>query len=210
MIATFQETEEAAKTEDTASADLAHRRFTVEEFLSLTDIDGDENFYENYELINGKIVAKRKINGPSGRHGEVISNLDFALKAFVRQQPFEQQGRTFATSPCTIGTDDYLIPDLSFVAAGRITEKDFSGVIPVVPDLVAEVNSPTDTIEQIHDKVEIYKQVGVRLIWSINLLDKYVIIHQPGNLPSFLTLGDELDGGEILFGFRLKIDELFA
>lgn len=206
MTATIEKIEE---TENTDSADLAQKRYTVEEFLSLPDIDGDENFYEDYELINGKIVAKRKVNGPSGRHSEVANNLAVALTIYVRQQSNEQQERVFAAGPCTIGNNDYLIPDVSLVAAGRIAEKDFNGVIPVMPDLVAEVNSPTDTIEQIHDKIEIYKQVGVRLIWSINLLDKYIVIHRPAQLPQFLTLGDELDGAEVLPGFRLKVDELF-
>lgn len=206
MTATIEKIEE---TENTDSADLAQKRYTVEEFLSLPDIDGDENFYEDYELINGKIVAKRKVNGPSGRHSEVANNLAVALTIYVRQQSNEQQERVFAAGPCTIGNNDYLIPDVSLVAAGRIAEKDFNGVIPVVPDLVAEVNLPTDTIEQIHDKIEIYKQVGVRLIWSINLLDKYIIIHRPAQLPQFLTLGDELDDAEVLHGFRLKVDELF-
>ncbi len=190
------------------AAKAATKKLTVKQFLALDEIDGDENFYENYELINGEIVAKTKKKGPSGRHGEVINNLGSELRNFVKA---DKLGRVFVTSPCAFSENNYYIPDVAFVARGRITVLDFEGTVPVIPDLVAEVNSPSDTIEQIHNKIEVYLKAGVQLIWSINLVDKYIFVYQAGEPErTYLSLKDELDGGAVLPNFKLKVADLFV
>lgn len=190
-----------------AEADI---RLTVEEFLALNDVEGDEEFYENYELIRGKVVPKRKPN-PSGKHGEIIAQLTIALGVFMSQKQKDEQGRIFAEAPCIINETAYFIPDLCFVAAGRFQEEDFEGVVPVIPDLVLEVNSPSDTQKQIYDKIEDYQKAGVRLIWSVYMLHKYVTVHKLGAaVVEVLDFNEELDGGEVLPGFKLKVSELFS
>ncbi len=190
-----------------AEADI---RLTVDEFLALEDVDGDEYFFEHYELIRGKIVPKRKPN-PSGKHGEIIAQLTIALGIFMRQKQKDEQGRIFAESPCIINETAYFIPDLCFVAAGRFQKGDFEGVIPVIPDLVLEVNSPSDTQKQIYDKIEDYLKAGVRLVWSVYMLHKYVTVHKPGGgVVEVLDFNEELDGGEVLPGFKMKVSELFS
>ena len=185
----------------------ATKKLTVKQFLALGEIDGDENFYENYELIDGEIVAKTRKKGPSGRHGEVINNLGGELRNFVKAGKL---GRVFVTSPCAFSENNYYIPDVAFVAKGRISVLDFQGTVPVIPDLIAEINSPSDTIEQIHNKIEVYLKAGVRLIWSINLVDKYVFVYQTGEPErTYLSLKDELDSGTVLPNFKLKVADLF-
>ena len=184
-------------------------RYTVDEFLALDEIDGDEYFFENYELIRGIVVPKRKSN-PSGRHSEIIGNLTVALKNFIDTQDENNRGRVFPQGPAKIADDDYFIPDLSFVAAGRIQQEDFEGIIPVVPDLVLEVNSPSDTQKQIYDKIEDYQKAGVRLIWSVYMLHKFVVVHRLGQelVETFNSRG-ELEGYDVLPGFKLKASKLF-
>jgi len=53
---------------------------------------------------------------------------------------------------------NYLKPDVAFVKAGRVPNR-FAGAIPAVPDLVAEINSPSDDGEHIREKIEIYKRL---------------------------------------------------
>jgi len=196
----------ALEVPDEVEADI---RLTVDEFLALDEVDGDEEFYDNYELIRGKIVPKRKPN-PSGRHSEIIGNLTFAIKSFVAAQDENKRGRVFPEGPVRIAEDDYFIPDLAYVAAGRIQEEDFEGVIPVFPDLVMEVNSPSDTQKQIYDKIEDYLKAGVRLIWSVYMLHKFVTVHKPGGgVVEVLDFNEELDGEEVLPGFKMKVRDLF-
>lgn len=186
------------------------KKYTLREFLSLGDLDGDPDFYQNYELINGEIVPSERKLGPSGRHGEVLSNLDTALKTYVKAK---QLGRVFATSACDIGLEDnYVIPDVAFVAAGRVPAK-FDGMVPVVPDLVAEIHSPSDTTERISTKLQTYKQVKINLIWSIYLLEEFVRVYElqsDGTYQAYtLELNQELNGAEIVPGFKMPVGQLF-
>ncbi len=189
-----------------AEADI---RLTVDEFLALEDVDGDEYFFEHYELIRGKIVPKRKPN-PSGRHSEIIGNLTAALGNFVNKQKEGERGRIFPEGPAKIAEDDYFIPGVAYVTAGRIEQKDFEGVIPVFPDLVMEVNSPSDTQKQIYDKIEDYQKAGVRLIWSVYMLHEFVVVHRLGETEvETFSPKDELGGYDVMSGFKMKVRDLF-
>ena len=103
---------------------------------------------------------------------------------------------------------NYLIPDIAFVKSGRIPER-FAGAIPAVPDLVAEINSPSDDGLHIQEKIEIYKQAGVRLLCSVYMMGEFVAVYDfTRTKRTFLNPDEELDGGEVLPGFRYKVSEL--
>ncbi len=184
---------------------VTEKLYTVEEFLNLDLPDDDAN---EYELIEGRLVAKPK-GGVSGPHGRVVFRLSGKIDSFLETNPI---GEGFAGASTNLGQTqgrNYVEPDVCFVAAGRILS-DFSGSIPVAPDLVVEVWSPSDTTQKIHDKIIEYQAAGVRLIWSIYLLDKFIVIIRL-NDPDirFLNISGELDGEDVLPGFKLAVSKLF-
>jgi len=194
------------------------RYYTLAEFYAWLKQNEDD---VQYELINGVIIEKDKSDsaGPSGRHGEIMSKLSFYLTAHSLPNNL---GRVFTDAPFQfkddIGTDEgsqkkrksnCLIPDVSFVKAGRVPEV-FNGPVPAIPDLVAEIDSPSDSLERIGDKIEIYKQARVGLIWSIFMQDRYVVVQRAGSDDiTLLNREDELDGEDVLPGFKLKLPALF-
>ena len=147
--------------------DIAARKYTAEDFETLPD-DGKE-----YELIDGELI---EMKGASGRHSEVITTLATELKNFVKTN---KTGRVFTNGPVALSDKDEPRPDVLFVAAGKLPD-DFEGPILAIPDLVVEVNSPSDTTKGIHDKLVKYRAAGVRLIWSVFLLERYVLIYHLG------------------------------
>jgi Uma2 family endonuclease len=183
------------------------RTYTVEEFLNL-DLPDDGI---NYELIGGKLMPSSSPDpGPSAPHGKLLIRLGGKIEAFAGVSE-KAAGTIYGECSCTLGlANSYVVPDLAFVKAERIPANGFSGSITVAPDLIVEINSPSDTLEKIHNKITIYQQAEVRLIWSIYLLDKYVVVYrlnQPN--PLFLGLDGELDGEDVLPGFKLAISKLF-
>ncbi len=201
------------------------QEYSLEEFFAwLKENVADDR---QFELINGEIVEKNAAgpNGPSGRHGEIMNNLGYYLKAHVLSHNL---GRVFTDAPCqmpqlnpnTAATDEaqpvskpkkasYLIPDVLFVKAGRIPDR-FSGPVPVVPDFVAEINSPSDDGEHIKAKIELYRQAGVPLIWSIYLMEEFVAIYRLEDPDKdVLNLKGVLDGEEVIPEFKLKVSDLF-
>lgn len=79
----------------------------------------------------------------------------------------------------------------------------------VIPDLAVEVVSPTDRDEAGLAKVREYFQAGVRLVWKVYPREQVVHVFESFTTIRVLTRSDDLDGGEIVPGFRLPLASLF-
>ncbi len=193
------------------------RTYTLDEFF---DLDLYENGEFEYELVEGKLVPRNRPapTGPSALHGRIANNVGYYLKVYAREQArlagTNVIGQVFNNAPTILGTNEakgrptYVLPDACYVASGRLPG-DFAGPIALVPDLVVEVNSPSDNTQDIHDKLVAYRRVGVPLIWSIYMLEKFVVVYDNGKLAQLFNLEDELKGGATLPGFGLKVSALF-
>jgi Uma2 family endonuclease len=117
-----------------------------------------------------------------------------------------------------IGDKPTRLPDLSFVSRallrryrkGRLPQRidqnaDFS------PDLIVEVLSKGDDVSEIDKKILQYQRSGVRLIWVIHPVIQAIDVYrlQDGLKLQRLLIEDELDGEDVVPGFRLKISRLF-
>ncbi|MFT4040052.1 MAG: Uma2 family endonuclease [Thermomicrobiales bacterium] len=104
-----------------------------------------------------------------------------------------------------------LAPDVAFVRADRAPQgaarRHFANL---APDLVVEVNSPSDRPRDIASKVTMYQEAGVLLVWVVDPPALTVTVHALGQQPVTLGVDDELDGGEVLPGFRVTVAEVFA
>lgn len=107
------------------------------------------------------------------------------------------------------------IPDLMFYSGTRYTDyisntPDYYGrPLPLIPDLVVEIVSPTDSFSDVDKKIALYLQDGVQLIWVINPQQKTVGVYAP-NHTARLTGDMILTGGDVLAGFELRLTDLFA
>jgi Uma2 family endonuclease len=81
---------------------------------------------------------------------------------------------------------------------------------PVVPDLAAEVISKSNLAEDILDKVAEYLRAGVGKVWVIYPRQRQVYEYIKDAQPRVYQEADELDGGEVLPGFRLPLAALFG
>ena len=79
-----------------------------------------------------------------------------------------------------------------------------------VPDLVVEVRSPYDRPGEIARKPALYQRAGVPLVWWVDPDRKTVSVHRLGQPAVEVGEGDELDGEEVIPGFRLPVTEIFA
>jgi Uma2 family endonuclease len=104
-------------------------------------------------------------------------------------------------------------PDVAFVSFTRWprerplprTEKAWD----VVPDLAAEVVSPTDRVEELFDKIADYFEAGVSLVWVLLPNLRMVHVYESLTRVRGLAPSDELDGGVVLPGFRTPVAALF-
>ena len=104
-----------------------------------------------------------------------------------------------------------LVPDVAFVAAGRIPQGEEQKHFPrLAPDLVVEVLSPSDRMGGALAKVALYLQAGVRLVWLVDPDEQTVIVFRPDATPEKLDATMTLDGGDVLPGFSVPVAELFV
>lgn len=100
--------------------------------------------------------------------------------------------------------------DAAFVAAARVPATGW----PVkfwegAPDLAVEVLSPSDTIEQVEEKVDDYLSAGTPLVWVINPRRKTVTVYRPGGKPVILAESDTLEGDAVVPGFNCLVRRIF-
>jgi Uma2 family endonuclease len=104
------------------------------------------------------------------------------------------------------------IPDVAFASWGRLPGRQSpTEPIPrVAPNLAVEVLSRGNTPGEMAAKRQDYFAAGVDLVWEVNPVARTVTAYTAPD--SFVTLGtaDTLDGGAVLPGFRLPLQQFFA
>lgn len=184
------------------------RIYTLEEFLQLDLPDEDST---QYELIGGKIYSMKKNPGPSSLHAQIVTTIAASLWNFAGRGQ-ASLGKVLSGSACEFPTC-FLVPDVAFVLASRLVAEggmDSIGPLTVIPDIVVEVDSPSDDNQKMFDKIVAYRAAGVPLIWSVQLLEKYVLVRHPQDVkPLLLGVEDELSGEDVLPGFKLPVRQLF-
>ena len=178
------------------------QRSTASELFAMPD-DGFR-----YELVKGEL---RKMSPAGGEHGAIIFNLSALLYNHIKANNLGQgfgaeTGFKIASDPDTVRA-----ADVAFVRRERIPE----GGIPknfweLAPDLVIEVVSPGDTYSEVEEKVEDWLDAGARAVWVVNPKRRGVTVYRSLTDVARLSEADELDGGEVLPGFRCKVSEIFV
>ncbi len=161
-----------------------------------------------WELWEGEL---KKVPGAGGRASWRAGLIFSLLLPVVRANKLGML--TTADGTYVVARDPYtvLVPDVAFVRWDRLPEgEEPEKYVPVAPDLVVEVRSPTDRPGEMAQKRELYRRAGVPLIWWVDSRRRIVSVYRDGELVAELSEADELDGEEILPGFRLSVAEIFA
>src|SRR5688500_14817538 len=180
---------------------VSTKLYTIEDLEALPD-DGHV-----YELIDGELRRRSPVGG---RHGAMQSRVDRRVGNYIEAHGLGEVFGSDTIYTFQRGPDRGLRPDVSFIRADRLPpEEHFDKPISVVPDLVIEVVSPNDRPGELEEKIAIYRNAGVPLIWVLWPRRRTVSVYAVGQEPRELAEGDELDGGEVLPGFRVAVADLF-
>jgi Uma2 family endonuclease len=158
-----------------------------------------------YELVDGILVEKTVGLQESVIAGDILT----ILNNFVKPRGLG----LVAGADGTIQLDINLvrIPDVAFFSmeplpGGEVPEDP----IPVlVPDLVVEVISRSNTPKEMGEKLQEYFEKGVRLVWFVRPRSRVVDVYNAPDHFARLTASMRLDGGDVLPGFSVPVGELF-
>lgn len=174
---------------------------TAEELLRLSTTG------RRYELVKGELF---EMPPAGGRHGSVAMQIGALLNAYVRAHSL---GKVFAAETGFIlrrDPDTVRAPDAAFVARERLPAGELPpGYLEMVPDLAAEVISPSDSARELGEKVADWLGAGVRLLWAIDPATRSVTVYRSLEDFDVLSEDDTLDGGRVIPGFSANIRDLF-
>jgi Uma2 family endonuclease len=158
------------------------------------------------ELIDGTLVEK-----PMGwQEAELAIIIATLLRNFVADG---RLGKVFgADGMFRFEPEQIRIPDVAFIsrerfAGRRVTQGAFW---ELGCDLAVEVISPSNTRREMERKLSDYFAAGVRLVWLVDWRSREIVVYGDPQHAVTLRGGDFLDGGDVLPGFSVEVEQIFA
>lgn len=181
-------------------------RVTYEEFLELTKASE-----QRYELIDGILY---NLAAPSYQHQHVVHELHGTFYNW-----FRGKSCTPLTSPLDITLEKdrqnicVVQPDLVVICDRD--QVDANGKYRGTPELVAEVLSSSTRRKDLIQKLDLYRQCGVKEYWIIDPMKAQVIVYtladqEIADLTVYSNSGDALVLSQLFRGLSVSTQELFA
>jgi Uma2 family endonuclease len=160
---------------------------------------------QRYELDEGELIEMTR---PAYRHNRVLLRLTARLFTHFESHP---NGEVLLSENLYALSDNTRrAPDAAIILGDRAQELADAKVIQLIPDICAEVLSPSETTRAIHRKLQQYFQAGVKEAWLIHPEEKEVEIWTGPSLPTHALSGNQALTSPLLPGFRLPLADLFA
>ena len=174
---------------------------TVEDVLRLCDREPKRLC----ELVDG--VRVEKVMGH--QESRLAFRLGHALQSYL--EVHDLGILSGADGPHQILFDQVRFPDVAYIAYDRIPEgADPSTPVPDwIPTIAVEVLSRSNTKAEMTRKLRDYFEAGVELVWYVDPSDRTVRVYHSPEAVTTLTEADDLDGEQLLPGFRLSIRDWF-
>jgi Uma2 family endonuclease len=177
------------------------RRLSAAEFERLPEPDAWRS-----ELVRGRLVREPR---PGARHGSLAARLVHLLYGFVEAGG---HGVVLADAGVLLSRDPDTVrgPDIAFFSPDRVPASGYETPFWGAPDLAVEIASPSNRPAELQEKVADYIGAGVRRVWVVDPRTRSVTVHRPDGSARLLKVDDVLEGEDVLPGFALRLDRLFA
>jgi Uma2 family endonuclease len=176
-----------------------------------------EQFYElcaaNPELklernANGELVIMSPTGGETGTWN---SDITIDLGIWNRQTA---TGKTFDSSTgFSLPRGSDRSPDAAWIPIEKwnaLSPEQRKKFLPLCPDFAIELLSPTDSWIKGLAKMQEYQDNGCRLGWLIDPESKRVAIYRLGQPIEILEAPTSLSGEDVLLGFVLNLENIWA
>ncbi len=175
-------------------------KLTDEQFFQICQDNRDLRFERN---ANGDLIIMPPTGGETGnRNGRLTQQL-------YNWTDVDGTGIAFDSSTgfkLPNGADRS--PDASWISLDRwntLTPEQQSKFIPLCPDFVIELRSPSDSLKTIQEKMQEYLKNGIRLGWLIDRQLRRVEIYRQGQEVEILENPASLSGEDVLPNFVLNL-----
>jgi len=194
------------------SGDFFRRRTmslaTPQQLITAEDLAELSQDGRDYEIVDG--VLKEVL--PVGAYASDLEGIvHFHLTQFIRER--QVSGKVLpGTARFRLQRDPDTVrgPDASFTSSAKLPPGPLPDThLDLAPDLAVEIVSKSNTAEDIERKIVDYLQAGVRMVWVIHPATRSAYLYTSMDRVQRIEESGELDGGDALPGFRLKLAQLF-
>lgn len=163
---------------------------------------------KGYEVVNGERV---KLPPKSSREVRIASRLVIRMGGHAIENDL---GMVDSEMLFDLGAGlTQRRPDVAFVSAQRWPldrQVPATNAWEVVPELVVEIIGATDLEQELMDKVEEYFAAGVKRVWVAYPKSRRVYEYPSPDSVHMIPPEGELDGGDLIPGFRMSLSVLFG
>ena len=179
-------------------------KLTSEQFYQLCEENPDLKLERS---ANGELIAMPPTGGETGkRNVKLTTQLDLWNEQTELGEVFD------SSTGFTLPNKADRSPDASWVEKSRwsaLTPEQKDKFIPLCPDFVIELLSPSDSLKKTQEKMQEYMENGCRLGWLINRKKREVEIYRPGQDVEVLQSPLTLSGENVLPGFVLNLQKIW-
>jgi Uma2 family endonuclease len=167
---------------------------------------------QNHEVrfertAQGELVIMPPSGGETGKR-----NLSIGAQLYDWAEA-DQTGEAYDSSTgFTLPNGAIRSPDASWILKSRLatlTAEEREKFIPLCPDFLIELMSPSDSLTETQDKMKEYVANGMRLGWLIDRKRKQVHVYRPGQPVPVLDNPQTLSGDPELPGFVLDLEPVW-
>lgn len=176
----------------------------------------DDIFYEFCQL-NRDLRIERNAQGeliimpPTGgetseRNAEITMQLRLWAKHNGTGTTFDSSGGFLLPNKAVRS------PDAAWVKKSRLTKltpQQKKNFLPLCPNFVIELRSPTDSLSFLQEKMQEYMTNGAQLGWLIDTEYKRVYVYRPQSSAEKLEEPEVISGEPVLSGFVLDLRQLW-
>ena len=189
---------------DTLTLDFQSIELTDEQFYQLCINNRDLRIERN---ANGDLVIMPPTGGKTGnRNGRLIQQL-------FNWSDRDGTGIAFDSSTgFKLPNGANRSPDASWIPLTEwetLTDKQQQRFLPLCPDFIIELLSPSDRLDKTQAKMQEYLNNGMILGWLINPQQQQVEIYRQGEEVEILNAPNSLSGESLLSGFVLNLQPVW-
>ncbi len=176
----------------------------------------DDQFYDFCQINRdlriektgkGDIVIMSPAGGETSRkNSELVATLVNWAKKDKTGVVFDSSGGFILPNGATRA------PDAAWVKRSRLaglTRKQKEKFIPLCPDFVIELRSPSDSLRSLQDKMQEYMDNGAELGWLIDPCQKKIFVYRPESDTECLENPAEISGEPVLPNFTIQLTEIW-
>ncbi len=187
------------------SAIIENRRMTMEEFLALPD-DGIDR-----ELIRGEVRVRglTKMTRRNRHHARAEARVTKALDSWLDENSRMGGEVVAGEAGFLIKPESRVGIDVAYVSLEIAAKAPNAAFFQGPPVLAVEILSPSDKQEDIDEKIALYLESGVKIVWVVSPTFKTVTVYRPDAQPALFHEDQTIDAEPHLPGFKAQVGSFF-